>query len=82
MCRQLGFGLSGESQQFQTSGSGNEEEIVVPKFHCTGNESELLNCNYTEMEIADCGNFDDVGVICTGSTPGRLAKYPCSYLHT
>ena len=70
VCRQLGFGLSGKSQQFQISGSGNEEEIVIPKFSCSGNESELLSCNHTKMEKADCDNFDNVGVICTGATPG------------
>ena len=70
VCRQLGFGLSGKTQQFQISGSGNNEEMGIPKFSCVGSEIELLNCSHTEIGIEDCDNFDNVGVICTGTTPG------------
>ena len=67
VCRQLGFGSSGRVQQFEISGS---RELVTPNFSCTGNESTLLSCNHKEMSMSDCDTADDVGVICTGPTPG------------
>ena len=66
-CRQLGFGSSGMTQQFQISGSG---EAVVPTFVCSGNESLLLNCIQRGMGMSDCDKFDDIGVSCFGSKPG------------
>ena len=75
VCRQLGFGTSGKVQNFQIS--GNENETVIPNFSCIGNESSLLSCSHTEIGMENCDNFDNVGVICTGATPG---SYTCSYV--
>ena len=89
VCKQLGFGTTGRVQQFQISGdeeeikfqsSGDEEQIKIPNFSCFGNESTLLNCSHREMGMADCDNSDDVGIICTGTTPGGyLSSYICTY---
>ena len=87
VCRQLGFGSSGILQNFQIS--GNEDDIVIPNFSCIGNESALLNCSHTEIGMENCDNFDNIGVICTGATPGSymhnyIAEYiaTCSCMHT
>ena len=72
VCKQLGFGTTGRVQQFQIS--GDEEQIKIPNFSCSGNESTLLNCNHREMEMMNCDNSDDVGVICTGATPGDYLR--------
>jgi len=65
VCRQLGFGSLGMTQQFQISGSG---EVVIPNFACSGNESTLLSCSHLGM--GDCNLSDDAWVACTGPTPG------------
>ena len=70
VCRQMGFGSSGRAQQFQISGSEDTEEIAIPNFSCSGNESTLLSCDHREIGMSNCDNSDEVGVICTGPTPG------------
>ena len=65
VCRQLGFGSSGIAHQFQISGN---DEVVIHNFACSGNESTLLSCSHVGM--GDCELSDDVGVVCTGTTPG------------
>ena len=67
VCRQLGFGSSGRAIHHRSSGN---QEITVPNFSCSGNESMLLNCSHRGIRMPDCSHLEEVEVACNTPVPG------------
>ncbi|XP_038068375.1 deleted in malignant brain tumors 1 protein-like isoform X2 [Patiria miniata] len=65
VCRQpdLGEALSAPLNAHFGQGSG---PIVMDDVGCTGSETQLYSCSFTENH--NCGHSEDAGVICSGSS--------------
>ena len=72
-CRQLGFGSTGSIKQFG-QGSG---VILMENVACLGNEPMLINCSHRRIDNSTCSHTDDVGVECSGQSPGKY-KHVCN----
>ena len=40
--------------------------LLIRRIHCTGNESNLLECEQDNLFEPLCGPLDDAGVVCQG----------------
>ena len=66
-CRQLGFGSSFASIDFNVSaGSG---PILMDNVNCSNSETNLLACSHSGFENHNCEHEDDVGVTCRQQLP-------------
>ncbi|XP_011677589.2 sushi, von Willebrand factor type A, EGF and pentraxin domain-containing protein 1 [Strongylocentrotus purpuratus] len=62
VCQQLGLGSALEVRSFGP-GSG---PILLDDLACTGTESSLTSCSYTDR--LNCNHNEDAGAVCSGST--------------
>ncbi|XP_072166897.1 CD5 antigen-like [Diadema setosum] len=89
VCRQLGFPEALATIPRVFFGEGNSSQTIVT-VSCSGYESGLLECSYSENTDIRCGHYEDAGVVCSdgvdvegklrfagGSTPreGRVEIY-------
>ena len=71
VCRQLGFGSSGQSLSSAYFGEGSGP-IWLNNVVCTGSESALASCGHLGLNpIRSCSHADDAGVRCHG-TQGNI----------
>ena len=66
VCRQLGFGSSGQSYSGAYFGQGSGP-ILLAGILCIGNESTLVSCSHLGVNITrSCSHSEDIGVRCSG----------------
>ena len=65
VCVSLGFpaAIQAKTNAFFGQGSGT---IWLDDVDCTGNESNLADCNHKEWGEHNCVHADDAGVVCSG----------------
>ena len=71
ICRMLGFleyGVSSRGSAYFGAGTG---EIVLDDVSCTGNESEIGECQYNAVGNHNCDHTEDAGVICQSEGRSR-----------
>ncbi|XP_025101795.1 uncharacterized protein LOC112568406 isoform X40 [Pomacea canaliculata] len=80
VCRQLGFGRTGQAVAASFYGQGTGP-INLDNIHCTGSETTLANCGANSWATHNCGHHKDAGIQCdifvrlvNGSSPreGRV----------
>jgi len=62
VCRQLGYS-GGEPLEDLEYGQGTGD-IFLDDVSCTGNESQLADCESNGWGSHNCGHFEDAGVTC------------------
>ncbi|KAJ8030427.1 Neurotrypsin [Holothuria leucospilota] len=68
VCRQLGFGDSGDALRYAHFGSG-VGPIWLDNVGCTGSENRLEECRSPGWGIHNCGHSEDAGVRCEYDVP-------------
>ena len=67
VCRQLGFGSSGQTLNGAYFGQGSGP-IWLDSVTCTGSESTLASCGHLGISIIrSCSHSEDAGVRCYGT---------------
>ncbi|XP_071477442.1 antigen WC1.1-like [Diadema antillarum] len=77
VCQQLNFGHAIEFRTNAHYGSGTS--IHLDDLACVGDESRLLDCprNSAGIGVHDCGNHEDVGVVCSGQDTSLKCVSTC-----
>ena len=66
VCRQLGFGISGQAVYSASFGKGSGS-ITLNNVLCTGEEPILAKCGHLGVNFkTSCSHNDDAGVECCG----------------
>ena len=66
-CRQMGFDGAYDSDWTPRKDGSSYQTIWLDDVICTGNESQLINCNHRGLGVENCRHNDDVGIRCTHS---------------
>eukprot|EP00745_Piridium_sociabile_P017603 TRINITY_DN26383_c0_g1_i6.p1 TRINITY_DN26383_c0_g1~~TRINITY_DN26383_c0_g1_i6.p1 ORF type:complete len:165 (+),score=33.07 TRINITY_DN26383_c0_g1_i6:320-814(+) len=66
VCNMLGYNATNPSiRSTDFFGAGNSTQpILLDNVECTGNESNLLDCQHNPIGVNNCGHSEDVGVVC------------------
>lgn len=68
-CKQLGFNRGAEKATFTSQfgeGSWTESDILMDDVRCTGQEQNILSCNYEYL--SNCEALESAGVVCQSNT--------------
>ncbi|XP_022087751.1 deleted in malignant brain tumors 1 protein-like [Acanthaster planci] len=71
VCRQLGYqsAVSAATDAHFGEGTG---DILLDDVHCTGYETELVNCPHDGVGNHNCDHWEDAGVVCSSGVTIRL----------
>ncbi|XP_070176422.1 scavenger receptor cysteine-rich domain-containing protein DMBT1-like isoform X2 [Littorina saxatilis] len=70
VCRMLGFPtINAQARNSGVYGAGNST-ILLDEVSCSGNETNIFNCQHNALGSTDCRHSEDVGVICPGASSG------------
>ncbi|CAO2583582.1 Deleted in malignant brain tumors 1 protein [Lemmus lemmus] len=72
VCQQLGCGVAVSTLGEALFGQGSGP-ILLDDVQCSGTEVSLGQCSHAGWFIHNCGHEEDVGVVCSGWLPVRLA---------
>eukprot|EP00745_Piridium_sociabile_P017596 TRINITY_DN26383_c0_g1_i10.p2 TRINITY_DN26383_c0_g1~~TRINITY_DN26383_c0_g1_i10.p2 ORF type:complete len:134 (-),score=18.91 TRINITY_DN26383_c0_g1_i10:164-565(-) len=66
VCNMLGYNATNPSiRSTSFFGAGNSTQpILLDNVECTGNESNLLDCQHNPIGVGNCSHSEDVGVVC------------------
>ena len=67
VCRQLGFSPVGAVAFFYAHFGSGAGPITLDNVHCTGLESNLIDCPSNNIYDHDCSHYEDAGVSCQGN---------------
>ena len=65
ICRQLGY-MGGVVSPYLQFGEGGPGPTWLDSLQCSGNESNITECEGAEFRDYHCNHFSDVGVVCQG----------------
>ncbi|XP_071495979.1 uncharacterized protein, partial [Diadema antillarum] len=68
VCRMLGY-PEAESASGSASFGQGEGRIILDDVECTGNETNILDCQHRELFRHNCGHSEDAGVTCSPTGP-------------
>ncbi|XP_072166906.1 scavenger receptor cysteine-rich domain superfamily protein-like [Diadema setosum] len=65
VCKQLGFANATDSFRYAYFGGGSPDQpIYLDDVRCSGNETELTDCEYRGCDVKGCIHYYDAGVRC------------------
>ena len=63
VCRQLGYRAAAQAWSYARFGSGTGQ-IWMDNLRCTGNETNLDECEFQGWGVHNCGHYEDASVTC------------------
>ncbi|KAL8562352.1 hypothetical protein ACOMHN_066066 [Nucella lapillus] len=69
VCRMLHYPSRAAIAVTAGSFGAGQGRILLDDVRCTGNESSLLDCRHSTLGANNCDHSEDVGVICSDTTP-------------
>lgn len=64
------YRINAQARNSGVYGAGNST-ILLDEVSCSGNETNIFNCQHSALGSTDCRHSEDVGVICPGATSGK-----------
>ena len=82
VCRTLGFS-SGQVKIDTEFGQGTGP-IWMDDVHCSGNETDLFDCQHDGWGVHNCDHSEDIGVVCSNQSGKELdgSQGPTTCRHT